>query len=351
MTHLTLKIEDIPDNLRLILKKDVQSFLVSQAVSKYRSPKDLARVLGVDYTTLHKWRKEGSSMKLKYLKGILSVLKINLSKISRSVLGVKGESSVKVIFKKRLPFEIPVDLIAHLQGDGSVSKRDCRCSYKNLEPFLIDSLIRSVLNVFDTKIYTNVSEGANIVELPCTIGKILVSKFGSFRSKEFSVPRLHSIKAIRKYTRAIFDDEGWVVNTKDQKNVSIELYNKQALEQIQKFLNYFEIKSHIYDTELRITGHLNVKLFAKRIGFSHPLQKIKIRELLKSYKANRKDKISITKRKIIKLTKKVPMSTQQLIQHLNLSRWTIQRHVYELIRTGKIYRIRDGKKVLFYVVK
>lgn len=348
MGSLTLKIGDIPDDIRLILKKGVQSSLVTQATKMYRSPRDLARILGVDYTTIYKWKKEGSFMKLKYLKRILSVLKIDLSKISKFVLGVKGEGWVKVIFKRRLPFEIPVELVAHLQGDGSVSKRDCRCSYKNSEPFLINSFIRSTLSIFETKIYTNVTEGKNVVELPAVIGKILFAKFGTFRSKEFTVPEIKDEEFMKRYVRAIFDDEGYVTNTMDSKAVSIELSNKNALTKIQKFLWNLGIDSHIWGERLAITHYSNVKLFAEKVGFSHPIQQKKLKNLLKSYSCVKKE-MSKTKKRIIRLLRKTPRSTQELMKCLGRSRWTVQKHVYELIKRGKIYRTKKGKKVLFHL--
>lgn len=348
MGAFVIGVNDIPAELRLILKKGLQSSLIFQAIKICEGPKRVAQILGVDYTTLHKWKKEKSFMKLKYLKKLLAILRMDLRNISKFILGVKGESSIIVFFKQGLPFNVPIDLVAHLQADGSISKRDCRCSYKNSEPFLIDSFINSALSVFDTKIYTSITEGKNVVELPSAIGKILFAKFGSFRSKEFIVPEIKDGETMKKYLRAIFDDEGYVTNTKDSKAVSIDLSNRNALKKIQKFLKNLKINSHIWGERLAITHYSNVKLFAKKVGFNHPGQRKKLKKLLNSYSCVKR-KMSETKMKVLHLLRKDPRSTQELMKCLGRSRWTIQRHIYELIKRGKIYRVKNGRSVLFHL--
>lgn len=284
---LTIELNNVPDNLRLILKKGSQASIVSRAIKEFKTIKSLAEKLKVDRSTIYCWKNEWWFMKFKYLKKLMKILDIDLNKIYDKIQGVKGQSEIKVLFKKKLPFEIPVELIAHLQGDGSVKKRDGRCNYTNQERSLIDSFIETSQKCFVTKINIHKGEGYTQVNLPAAVGKILVSKFGTFGSKEFVIPELKNREYIKRYLTAIFDDEGSVVeDRKKYRYISIRLLNEMALEQIRKFLSKLGINSHIYKYkfELRISRFENIMRFAKKVGFTHPLQKVKLKKLLNNYK-------------------------------------------------------------------
>jgi len=284
---LTIELNNIPDNLRFILKKGSQDSIVSRAIKECKSIKTLAEKLKVDRSTIYCWKNEWWFMKFKYLKRLMKILDIDLNKICDKIQGVKGQSEVKVLFKKKLPFEIPVELIAHLQGDGSIKKRDGRCNYTNQEPLLINSFIESFQKCFVTKINIYKGKGYTQVNLPAAVGKFLVSKFGTFGSKEFVIPELKNKKSIKRYLRAIFDDEGSVVEDKKRyRYISLRLVNKVALEQIRKFLSKLRIDSHVYKYkfELRISKLENIIRFAKMVNFTHPLQKEKLKKLLNNYK-------------------------------------------------------------------
>jgi predicted RNA binding protein with dsRBD fold (UPF0201 family) len=287
---LIIKLNNISDTLRVILKEGVQSSIISKAIKKSGSIKSLAEKLRVDRSTIYCWRIEKRFMEFKYLKKLMKILDINPNTILDKIRGVKGQSDCVVLFKKKLPFEVPVELIAHLQGDGSVKTRDCACNYTNQEPSLINSFIKEFQRIFATKIHIYKTEGYTQVTLPAAVGKILTSKFGTFSSKKFIVPKLKNRDRIRRYLRAIFDDEGSVVEDKKRyRYISIRLRNKTALQQIRNFLSKLGINTHLYDykDELRISGLKNILLYEKEVGFTHSLQKEKLRKLLNNYKLKR----------------------------------------------------------------
>jgi|YelNatPaOPRAMG01_1025707.scaffolds.fasta_scaffold59963_1 intein-encoded DNA endonuclease-like protein len=284
---LIIEADNIPSNVRLILKKGRQSSLVSQAMEKYETIKTLARKLNVDRSTIYCWKKEWWFMQVKYLRKIFALLNKDLNEINSSIVGIKDQSRITVFLKKKLPFEVPIELIAHLQGDGSVRKRDGSCSYINEQSLLVDSFINVVRKIFNTPFNTCETNGCIQVNLPAVIGKILVSKFGGFGSKEFVIPNIKNESNIKKYLRAIFDDEGSVIEDKKKyRYLSLKLCNSAALRKIKRFLFKLGINSHIYTykNELRISGFQNILLFARKVNFTHPLQKEKLKKLLNNYK-------------------------------------------------------------------
>jgi len=288
---LVIELNNIPDNLRLILKKGSQASIVSRTIKNFKTIKSLAEELKVNRSTIYCWRNEWWFMKFVYLKKLIKVLDIDFNKMCNQIRGVKGQSEATILFKKKLPFEIPVELIAHLQGDGSIKIRDGMCNYTNQELSLINSFIETFQKIFITKINIYKAERYTQVNLPAAVGKILTSKFGTFSSKRFVIPKLKNKKYIKRYLRAIFDDEGSVVeDRKRYRYISIRLRNKAALEQIRKFLSKLGINTHIYKykDELRISRFENIILFAKKVGFTHPLQKEKLRKLLNNYKSNKR---------------------------------------------------------------
>jgi hypothetical protein len=349
---LLLNAKDFPENVRVIFKNNIQSSLILKAIKKCKTVKKLSQILNVDYTTIFKWRAEKSFMRVYYLKKLLTFLNLSWKEVSKYIIGVKGEGPLKVYFKRKLPFEIPIKIIAHLQGDGCITAREGRCKYKNQEKILVDSFIKEVLKVFDLHYYTFMENNNYVVELPSVLGKILISKFGSFKSKEFKVPNIKSKENMKLYLQALFDDEGYIVNDKENKAICIELYNGNALKHVQKFLMKFGIASRIFKTQLWITKYSNVKLFAKEIGFSHPLQKEKLKKLLKSYKSIAKKKaIERRKRKIIELLTNYPKSTDELLKHFRICKRTLQYAIYALIKENKIYRIKKKNNVFFKVIE
>lgn len=283
-----IKLSDIPENLRLMLKRNYQTLLISKAIKKFKTIESLANEFNVNRSTIYCWKREWWPMKIIYLKKLMKILNISSNEICDQIMGVKGESNVILFFKKKLPVEIPVELIAHLQGDGSVKTRDGACNYTNQEYYLIRSFIKTFQKIFNTKINVYKTRRYTQVTLPAVVGKILTHKFDSFESKKFIIPNLKNEQNIKKYLIAIFDDEGSVVDNKKKRHryISLRLRNMFALKEIRKMLARLGINSKIYEykDELRISRFENIVLFAKKVGFTHPLQEKKLRKLLKNYK-------------------------------------------------------------------
>ncbi|MEM5782384.1 MAG: hypothetical protein QXD43_04275 [Candidatus Aenigmatarchaeota archaeon] len=91
---LIIKLGDIPDNLRVILKKGYQALVIYKAIKNFKAIESLAKELKVDRSTIYCWKREWWPMKFIYLKKLMEILDIDLEdKMCYQIIGVKGEGN------------------------------------------------------------------------------------------------------------------------------------------------------------------------------------------------------------------------------------------------------------------
>ncbi len=128
----------------------------------------------------------------------------------------------------------------------------------------------------------------------CRVGskkiyKLLTRKFGSFYSREWSMPVINK-KVTKFWLRAFFDCEAWI-NNQHHKNRSIGLdcVNETGLTFLGYNLKKLGIKSIIKKRNkreiysLKIYGKENLIKFRNKIGFLHPEKECKLNKAISNY--------------------------------------------------------------------
>jgi len=198
-----------------------------------------------------------------------------------------------------------VRLIAHLMGDGCVSKKYFAC-YNNNKT-LLDNFKKDVISLFGNIHLVSGKVGLNtsfymVQNKPIFL--FLTSLVADYRSFSLKIPEfVNETNSQKEFIRALFDDEGCVAQRTFKKtgeikrNITFTAKSKLFTEEIKKVLETsFNIQSNkineytkiwgdkrfvIYT--LSITGKENFIKFRDEINFSHPLKKSKLDIMINSY--------------------------------------------------------------------
>ncbi len=187
-------------------------------------------------------------------------------------------------------------LIGHLIGDGCVykTKTNYYLRYEVTDLDLLEQFENDLSIVYGTPIKKGVHESGKkkgkFIPFAYTRSKLAfndLKKYCKFSSTKWFVPRqiFETNKEIkREFLRALFDDEGSVIPPKD---LCVRLYsiNKTGLQQIQKILEEFEIKSKLregYGSKRNVYAIVvkEVKQFHNTIGFSCRRKTARIMEFI-----------------------------------------------------------------------
>src|SRR3989338_3974097 len=198
-------------------------------------------------------------------------------------------------------------LHAHICGDGYIEKTYSKRSekslidhprknlihdryyvrYVNKENILVNQFIKDVKSVFGRK----VTKLRRFEYEVC--GKWIYDIFynpGALKSYNWFIPSriMNSNKLVKKeWLKAIFDDEGYIAKNQ----IELGIVNKKAINQIQKLLKNFKIKTKLYKPYIpknpkhRIVYRIsiqreNVLKYFKCIGFSHNQKRKKLLKLV-----------------------------------------------------------------------
>jgi hypothetical protein len=170
---------------------------------------------------------------------------------------------------------------AYLCADGYVIKNSLdqkskyyHVGFRNTNLILLKDFQKRFFNYF--KVKPRLREGERCVLGSKELYEKLTKEFGSFYSKDWSVPKLNK-NLIKVWLRAFFDCEGWVYcKTHQNRKVGLESINGKGIYQIKEKLDVLGINckvkkrntKNIYS--LGIYGKENLLKFEKEIGFLHP---------------------------------------------------------------------------------
>lgn len=300
-------LNDLPDNFKIYLKDSFRRYLISKAVKKVGGFIKLSKTLDIDWSSLCKIRRgyriiddeqRINFIKIAFLKKILRIINLPISAAENQVVGIAYN---KVMVKTKLPvFASPelASLVGHCLGDGHVSEE--RFKYVNQRIELVEEVINYTTIIFGHNGRRFFYNDCYCVEFPGIIGRLFSLTgvpLGRKVSQEFEIQKwiTNGTKEIKSFfLRALFDDEGSVINNKNYRFIAISMYKQENLiESHLKFLNQIRqmlidlkikptkisFKKNWHDTKeygFRIYNRPSLYNFAKNVGFTHKLKNRKI---------------------------------------------------------------------------
>ncbi|GBE20384.1 hypothetical protein BMS3Abin17_01123 [archaeon BMS3Abin17] len=215
------------------------------------------------------------------------------------------------ILKNEKKSKILVRIVAHLMGDGCVTKR--YFAYYNKDKILLENFEKDVLNLFKKIHFTRgrTNSGTSFLMIQNKpLLNFLKSLISDYRSHHLYLPKFIKNKEFQKeFSQSFYDDEGCVAlrifkktkETKETKeikrNVTLSSNSLKLIQEIKQILkNTFEIESNkiskyvkkrdskIYiNYVLSITGRDNFVKFRDKINFTHPTKSRTLDKMIASY--------------------------------------------------------------------
>lgn len=210
------------------------------------------------------------------------------------------------ILKDKEKLKVLARIVAHLMGDGCVTKKYFAYYNKNL--VLLEGFQKDLCLLFDNLHFTKgkVNSGTSFLMLQNKqINLFFKSLLSDYRSFSLTMPKFVNTPDLqREFLRALYDDEGCVAlrtfkrTNEIKRNITLSSNSIYLIQEIKEILfNNFGINSNqIYkyvkkrdakefvNYVLSITGRDNFIKFREEIGFTHPNKLCKLDLMINSYK-------------------------------------------------------------------
>jgi len=212
----------------------------------------------------------------------------------------------RYLLKDKEKMKVLTRVIAHLMGDGCVSKK--YFAYYNKDDFLLENYKKDLINLFGNLhiITGEVNSGTKLIQnQDKEILNFLKSLVGDFRSFALRFPVfLKDICLKKEFLSVIYDDEGTVAlrifkkTNEIKRNLTIASKSKKFMEDIKKILEKdFKIKCNKIGFSIRkfpnnkefvtwnlsITGKENFLKFRDKINFNGPIKRKKLDLMINTY--------------------------------------------------------------------
>src|SRR3989344_2490107 len=221
---------DLPDSIRFILKNELRYALFDKAAKK--DLVFLSKNLGISYSYLCHLRRGSFSIDKKNLLKIANLSKTSLNEIEKNLIFIRSRSGQKT--KIKFPIKTSnemASLVGHVYGDGCIPSKKRQFEYSNNRKELITEVKNFTKLIFNLNpISERNSERNHDVKYSSIAGDIL-KLFGGISSPKIlnyrKVPEwiLNEKKSYKKYfLRAIFDDDGSVMYSKNFNSKGVNLY-------------------------------------------------------------------------------------------------------------------------------
>lgn len=204
-------------NIAVHLRGDYLYELVSEAVEKAGSQRQLGRLLGVVPATIHNILHGQRGIRIRNLRKLSMFLDRDFGSVEHMIVSV-GEFE-GAIGDPCLPFDLGseagVRLVGHALSDGNVEYRKHSRFMYNSDEESVKNVIKDIQSVFGAVNYFAYVRGnAKVVEFPHRAVVICLMRAGVPTNKTVADPALPlvvrhlDLNAKREYLRVVFDDEG-----------------------------------------------------------------------------------------------------------------------------------------------
>jgi len=307
MNEKLIGLEDLPSNFKVYLDAGFRKELISEAVKKTGGFVKLSKEIDFDWSSLCKLRrgyrfignrKSLYFIKISLLKKLLKITSISFQETEKKVVGIAYSKTL--IYAKLPIFSSPelASLVGHALGDGHVSCE--RFKYVNQRKELIDEVIQYTKLIFGHNGREFFYNGCYGIEFPGIVGRLfglIGVPLGRKVSQEFEIPNWikNNTREIKSaFLRALFDDEGSIINNENYRFITISMYKQnnlidshlKFLNQIRSLLNDLEItptkisfKKNWNDTKefgFRIYNKKSLINFARNVKFNHEIKNKKL---------------------------------------------------------------------------
>ncbi len=350
---------DFPDKIYVLLKDQYRKYLFDQAIAKLGSREESSIFLGVGKSTSNLWYsgrrfdKNGKQISLACplwaLKKLFSKIPYDINLLYENIILLRSGHST--IYKPKLPlFESTklYSLLGNLLGDSYISEKNDSPNYSNKRKELAIEF-KKKLEILGKVDFKETVSGRHyrfpkiVVDIIKHLYQLRHGTFNASLPKElWELPREYAAATIG----AIVDDDGSIADDK------IEIYSasRKLLEDIRSLLNIkfpeIEFGSIIPKRDNYFFFQIYSKSFLQFKHLIHLTHSEKIKNLDFNIKRREIRKTGITlgkgttKSLILEFLSNENLTTKELSRNLFISMGTVNSHLNQLEKQGKVKSIR-----------
>jgi DNA-binding transcriptional ArsR family regulator len=366
---------DLPNKKFYVkLQTEFLDNIMKEIKKKYGSYRKFYISSRINESSFYSWYKK-KMYPLSVIRKLCKSINIPLKKIQENSTELRSRTYPSIssgisspIFPK-FPIRLSEELsriIAHLLGDGCLTIN--RRGHYNLQYYNKCKKLREIFKADAKKVFGNVhiheaiNKGVPYVFLPAPVSIIILSLMPKTSSSSSRVPnfiRTASRKIKKEFIKAFMDDEATVRYKPPVRYIGLTLSNKKLLKDIRDILKEFDIQTtkihdRIYKKRyvayyFNIINHHNLNNFCKKIGFYHPEKRKRLDKLIK-YPGRISYGRGETRKLILELLNKKPLSSNKISFILARKPVTIHYHLRKLNQMKKVHRFKCDNQTLWKVI-
>lgn len=367
------------------LPNEMQKSMADTALRIARnSYKKLADILNINYITVYDFKDSRfKSITLDFILKLSGFLERNgfnefsLENIETKIELIKTKWIGKAIYHPKFPMnfinENGARIIAAILFDGGVTS-NCRPFYTNNEECLIDQILNDIKSITgNIEFYKRKDNNTFDIEFPKIFGLILINGLGIIPgAKVFNnptIPRfiLKNHKLHKSFLNHAFDDEGNVNTNFGGRSISLTQYHTKReppirLLQLKGLIEKFHIPANgphgphkeynakkgytSYCWSIEISNQPDIRRFAEEINFSLERKRMKLQQLLDSYKLPPRFKKGIIQNEVIRACEELKkenkkISIKNIANKLNRNESWVSEVLGNMVKEEKLKIIKD----------
>ena len=275
------------------------------------------------------------------------------------------------VIKVELPFRTNVklaSLLGHILGDGCIKTGEENVYYTNKSKDLIEEFKTIIRELFGISPRENFNEKREFYEVypPKTIARFLVLcgfPKGEKTKQVLTIPdwiKNGSNEIKSSFIRALFDDEGTVLNNVKNHSIGFGMNKKNSLleahknfmEDIREILfsigiqpNPIFVRKQPFDSMslgFNIFGRYNLIKFLQNVGFSDQIKQQKLIRTIQDFKTHGRNETRV--RILETLKEHVPLSIRELSSIVNPNNDVVWKNLHRLVKEDVVRKIIIHKR-------
>lgn len=355
------------------LKRGFVERTINKIRKKYGSCRKFYQKFNFVEGTFFSWRRKclyPLSVIIKFCK----LTNIPLTDIQKNIIELRSRpypsktGDISSPIYPKFPIKLTPELtrvIAHMMGDGclTINKRGhYNFQYYNKCKYLREIFKNDARKIFgELPIHEAINKGVPYVFLPAPVSIIMLSLIPTFNSKISRIPdfiRKAPLETKKEFIKAFMDDEASVKFKPPERRIEIALCNKNLLNDLKNMIEEFGInttkiqkkicKNKYLSYTFYIRNYHNILKFWKFIDFYHPEKQKKLEKIIK-FHGRKSYAHGETKKLILVLLEKKPLSTFELCRTLERSTTNINAFLRKLEREDKVERFKFNRQMSWRV--
>lgn len=293
-----IRLHDL-DSLSVLFEEATRNNVLRNVIESNKNQRKAGNSLNVGQWTISRWKTGKTLIPVGMLLKLLKFTGTNVEDVEKNVVGIGSRQGSSVINLK-LPLSLNEDL-AYILGliitDGHIDKNLNWLQFTNKSTVLKELFMEKIKAIFNYDTFYQPSKDQMQLYVKNKAIATIFWKIGIPKGKKTgitSIPKAISESpknVLSSFLRGCFDGDGSACHSLKQglRIINFASISRQMLDDVHNALLNFQIENHVSINKhgngyVNITNRNNLQNFYNSISFGHPEKRIKLENMLKSYK-------------------------------------------------------------------